>query len=109
VGQLFVSWHDADELAVIVDAAIEVLTTRSQDYFPQLNGLPAQVRILDDPRITPVPPPLVDRFAPYIRLGLALLVGIGLAFLADYLDPTLRNREEVEALGLLVIASIPRR
>jgi len=43
-----------------------------------------------------------------LRLGLGLLAGIGLAFLAEYLDPTLRQREQVEALGLPIIASIPR-
>jgi len=36
------------------------------------------------------------------------LGGVALAFLAEYLDPTLRSRAEVETLGWPVIAEIPR-
>ncbi|NJL56224.1 lipopolysaccharide biosynthesis protein, partial [bacterium] len=32
----------------------------------------------------------------------------GLAFLVEYLDPTLRGRDELESLGLSVIGSVPR-
>lgn len=108
VGQIFLIWPDEGQLKVITQAAIDVLQTRSQNYFPQLGGAPAQVTILDEPRIVPAPPPITNRLAPLIRIGLGLVVGVGLAFLAEYLDPTLRRREEVEALGLTVIANIPR-
>lgn len=109
VGQVFVGWHNADELRVIAEAAIRVLQTRNQEAFPQLGGEPAQVTILEAPQVSAAPPPLTDRFAPLIRVALGLLAGIGLAFLAYYLDPTLRQRDDVESLGLPVLASIPRR
>jgi capsular polysaccharide biosynthesis protein len=109
VGQVFITWNDEAQLKVIAQAAIGVLETRTQAYFPQLGDQPAQVRMLDAPQIAPAPPPIVDRFAPFIRIGLALLAGMGLAFLAEYLDPTLRRREEVEALGLTIVATIPKR
>jgi capsular polysaccharide biosynthesis protein len=35
--------------------------------------------------------------------------GSALAFFAAYVDPTLRAREDVEALGLTVLGEIPRR
>jgi capsular polysaccharide biosynthesis protein len=108
VAQLFISWTDADQLETIAQSAIDVLQTRSSEYLPQLAGQPAAVRVLGTPQIAPAPPPLVDRFGPFLRIGLGLLAGIGLAFLAEYLDPTLRRREQVEALGLPIIASIPR-
>lgn len=108
IGQLTLSYPNETDLAVIVQAAIEVLTTRNQLYFPQVGSAPADVTILDTPVITAAPPPLANRFAPVIRLGVALLAGIGLALLAHYLDPTLRRREDVEALGLPVIATLPR-
>jgi capsular polysaccharide biosynthesis protein len=107
VGQVFFTWPDEQQLQLIAEAAIDVLQTRTQAYFPQLDGQPLQVTILDTPRITPVPVPLIDRFTPFVRIVLGLLAGIGLAFLAEYLDPTLRYRDEVEALGLRVIATIP--
>ncbi len=108
IGQVFLSWPDADQLAIIADAAFTVLTTRSQDYFPQLGGAPAQVELLDEPQIAPAPLPITDRFEPILRLGLAVLAGLGLAFLVEYLDPTLRSREELEALGVRVFATLPR-
>jgi capsular polysaccharide biosynthesis protein len=44
-----------------------------------------------------------------LRLLLAVGVGAGLAFLAHYLDPTVRERPDVEAAGVPVLASIPKR
>lgn len=108
VGQLFLSHPDADQLTDMADAAIEVLKTRNRDYFPQVGSAPAAVTLLDTPLVIPAPPPLTNRFAPVIRIGLGLLAGLGLAFLAHYFDPTLRYREEVEALGLSVIGTLPR-
>lgn len=100
---------DAVQLETIVTTAIEVMQTRSAEYFGQLGGEPAQVTILDRSTVVPAAPPLTDRFAPFVRIGLGLLAGIGLAFLAHYLDPIVRRREEIETLGLPVIATIPKR
>ncbi len=47
----------------------------------------------------------------YLTLGflLATLVSLGLAFIVDYMDPSFRTPDEVEAyLGVPVIASFPR-
>lgn len=109
VGQLFLSYPDADGLRVAVDAAVQVLKTRTIDYFPQVGSAPAAVTIFGQPSVVPAPPPLTDRFGPVIRVALGLLAGVGLAFLAHYLDPTLRRREDVEALGLPVLAVLPRK
>lgn len=105
-----ISFYHPDEAALnaIVAAAVEVLQTRSNAYFAQLGGQPATVTILDRSPAVPAPPPLVDRYSPFLRVGLGLLAGIGLALLAHYLDPVVRRREEVESLGLPVIASIPK-
>jgi capsular polysaccharide biosynthesis protein len=44
-----------------------------------------------------------------LRTLIGLLVGVGAAFLVDYLDTSLRTRQEVEALlGLPVMGEIPR-
>jgi capsular polysaccharide biosynthesis protein len=108
VGQLTLSYPDKDSLYAIIDVAQSVLTTRAQDYFPQLNGQPALVRFLDVPVVVAAPPPITNRLAPVVKMLLGLLAGIGLAFLWEYLDPTLRRREQVEALGLPVVSSLPR-
>jgi capsular polysaccharide biosynthesis protein len=105
-----ISFYHPEEEALnsIVAAAVDVLQTRSNAYFAQLGGAPAAVTILDQSPAVPAPPPLVDRYAPFLRVGLGLLAGIGLALLAHYLDPVVRQREELESLGLPVIASIPK-
>ncbi|MEQ8673077.1 MAG: hypothetical protein RLP44_16855 [Aggregatilineales bacterium] len=108
IGQVFLSYPVENDLAVVVNSAIEVLQTRNQDYFPQLGGVSATVVVLDAPVITAAPPPLTDRFGAIIRLGVALFAGVGLAFLVEYLDPTLRTKDDLEALGIPVITSIPR-
>jgi capsular polysaccharide biosynthesis protein len=44
-----------------------------------------------------------------LRTVIGLLVGIGLAFLIDYVDPSVRSREEAEALlHMPVLGEIPR-
>ncbi len=108
VGIIYMSHPDADALALLADAAITVLQDRSSRYFPQLGGEPAQVTLLDMPEITSAPPPLTNRFAPFIRIGVALFAGLMLALLAEYLDPRLRTSDELERAGLKVLASIPR-
>lgn len=99
---------DSSQLETIVAAAIEVLRTRNHIYFAQLGGEPAEVTILSQTGVVAAPPPLTDRFGPFLRIGLGLLAGIGLALLAHYLDPVIRQREEIEAIGLPVIAVLPR-
>jgi len=43
-----------------------------------------------------------------IRLGLGLAVGVALAFLAHYVDPFVRNKQDIEALGVKVLGEIPK-
>jgi capsular polysaccharide biosynthesis protein len=109
IGQIFISWSDEAQLAVIANAVIEVLSERNQAYFPQLGGVSAQVRLLDEPVITPAPPPLADRYAPLVRMAFAVIIGVGIAFAVEYLDPRLHRREDLESMGFKVIATIPRK
>jgi hypothetical protein len=77
VGQLELRHPDADQLALIAAAALDVLQTRNQVYFPQVGSAPAAVTLLDEPVIVPMPPSLPNRFAPLIRISLGLFVGMG--------------------------------
>jgi capsular polysaccharide biosynthesis protein len=108
VGVVSIGWGSATELAQVAQAAIWVLQNRNAAYFAQLGGTPATVTLLDEPRIDPAPPPLVDRFGPVIRIALGFAAGVGLALLAHAFDPVVRRRDEVEALGVPVIVTIPR-
>jgi capsular polysaccharide biosynthesis protein len=63
---------------------------------------------LDDIRVQSLAPPLTQRFSPLVRIAIALAAGVGLAALAEYLDRSVRTQADVEALGLPVLAQIPR-
>lgn len=108
IGVLTISYPDGDVLATITQAAITVLESRAQDYFPQLGAQPARVTILDTPQVVAAPPPIANRLGPVIRIGVGLFFGVMLAFLVEYLDPTLRRPEQVEQLGLTIVAAIPK-
>ena len=44
------------------------------------------------------------------RLAKSLFgAGLILAFLVDYLDPTVRERKELEAMGLPIMGEIPKK
>jgi capsular polysaccharide biosynthesis protein len=92
----------------IADAIQTVITEKGREYVAQLGQAEAQVRLIDGPRV--VPPTVGARSL--LELGarafLALLVGVGLAFLLHAVDPYFRERSEVEeTLGLPVLAAIP--
>jgi len=104
---LYVRWDDAGQIRPIAEAAIQVLRERNAEYFPQFAVSPARVVPLDTLEVAEVPPPLTARIAPLLRVALGLAAGVGLAALAEYLDRSLRTRQDVEALGLEVLAEIP--
>ena len=43
-----------------------------------------------------------------IGVSAGLVVGVALAFIAHYFDPFVRGRDELEAMGWIVIAEIPK-
>ncbi len=108
IGQVFINWGNDAELLILADAVINVMQTQNAEAFPQLGGELAQVVILDDPQVAPVPAALPSRLRPLIQLALGVIVGLGLAFLVEYLDPTLYEQSDLERLGLDVIVNVPR-
>ena len=108
VGAIYFSHGNSEALRTIVDAAMLVLTTRSQEYFPQLGGDSAQVTILDQASVTAAGTPLTNRLSPLIRLGIAVLIGLALAFFAEYVDQTIYHQDDLRRLGLPLLGSIPR-
>ncbi len=108
VGVIYLSYPEQEPLESIANTVMLVLASRNQEYFPQLGGESAQVTILDEPKIAPAPPPLTNRFAPLIRIAIALIVGLALAFAAEYLDQTIHYQDELDKLGLPTLARIPK-
>ena len=107
---IYITWPDGTQIVAVADAITAELTGNGVAYFPQLESVEPAGRALDTP--TPVPLPLGLRtqlMGPVIKIGLALVIGVALALLWHYLDPTVREAAELEALGLGVLAEIPRR
>lgn len=105
---LYVGWDNTDEIQVIAQAAVTVLQTRNQIYFPQFAAVPVEVVPLDEIEVTEVAPPITTRIEPLLRIVIGLVAGVGLAVLAEYLDRAVRTRADVESAGLAVLAEIPR-
>lgn len=103
---VYMTWDDETEIEAIAHAAVKVLQTRNQIYFPQFAASPAEVIAWDDVRVNTVTPPITTRLNPFVRLAFALAAGIGLAAVFEYFDDTLRTSDDVQALGLNLIGKI---
>jgi capsular polysaccharide biosynthesis protein len=102
-----ITWPDEAQLRAIAEAAKQTLEEDNAKYFRQLGSEGAAVYVIDSPHVVSVGVSLKDRLEIPIRVALALLAGVGLAFLLHYVDDTIRDPEELEALGLNVVAKIP--
>ncbi len=103
-----ITWLDDEQLARIADTAIVVLEQDAGELVGPLGESRPVLRLIAQPAISPIGQSLKDKLDIPIRLGLALVAGVAGAFLLDYLDTAIRDRAEVEALGLDVLAEIPR-
>jgi len=102
-----ITWSDPDQLGAIANAAVSALENENAKYFSQLGTEGATVYVIDPPTIVPIGAGLRERLDLPIRLFLALLAGVALTFLLDYLDQSVRDREDLESLGLAVLGQIP--
>jgi capsular polysaccharide biosynthesis protein len=102
-----ITWGDQAQLKDIADAAAKVLQEHSADFLGQLGTTDADIRLIDPPVVIPAGRSLKEKLDLPIRLFLALVAGVALTFLLDYLDDTVRDRAEVEAMGLAVLGEIP--
>ncbi len=103
-----ITWGNPEELRAIANAVITAVQEDGPRFFPEAFGYGVTAILVDGPHIGPVVPGLRARLDAPIRLILALLVGIGLVLLWHYVDDTLYDTDDVTALGLTVIAEIPR-
>ena len=106
---LSINYGDAQILDRIMMAAATVVIEENQQGLPQLGGETAELVQLDQPIVNAIPPGLSKQLDLPFRLGLALAAGFGLAFLVEYLDPTIRDRKDVDKIGLSVVGEIPRK
>ena len=99
---------DATQLEQMLGGVIAVLTEDNAGALPQLGGENALLTQLDEPVVNPIGAGIRGQLDLPLRVALALAAGLGLALLAHYLDPTVRDREEVARAGLPIIGAIPK-
>ena len=104
----------ADELAQVMQAISQTMQSDLPAFYRGLldreaDAAPIAVILVDGPHIGAIGPSLRDKLDLPLRLALALLTGLALCFFLDYLDTSVRDRADLEALGLTVIGEIPRR
>jgi capsular polysaccharide biosynthesis protein len=105
---LTITWHNAAQAQKIADAAVTNLGENNAKYFAQLGAAGASVAVIDKPVAYLVGASLREQLDIPIRVLLALLAGIALAFILDYLDTSVRDARDAEELGLRVVGEIPK-
>ena len=108
---LTVSLTGADPLMVeqMMDGVIAVITEQNAAALPQLGGENAELVLLDEPVVNPIPAGVRSQLDLPLRIALALAAGFGLALLAEYLDPTVRDRRDIEDIGIELLGAIPKK
>lgn len=107
--QLNITWPDAAQLQDIARAAVRAIETDSETYLSPLGAFGALITVIDGPT-APVAagPSLTQKLDLPVRLILALIAGVGLVFLLHYLDTSVRDAAELEALNVAVLGEIPK-
>lgn len=105
---LNVEANNRDQATWIAQAAVEMVRKRGLEYWNRQDSAQLNVSVLDAPesssRVGGTVGLAVDLG---IRTLLALLLALGIAFLRHYLDTSVRRQDDVEALGLPVVGTIP--
>ncbi len=104
-----VNWGDESQIKSIADAIAATLTESSADFFGQFSAEEADIRLIDPPSIAVVGRSTREQLDLALRLFLGLAAGIGLAFAMHYLDDSVQDRRDLEAIGLAVLGEVPRR
>lgn len=91
----------------LAQAAAEEITQNGQTYYKAINSQDLAVAVPDPAHSEGLSGRLLDYLFIAARIVSGLIVGIGLAFLLNYLDDRIRSSEDAELLGFRVLGSIP--
>lgn len=107
---IYLTWPDPEQITIIAQAISAELTQNGAMYFPQIKGVGIAAQRVDPATPIALPPSLrAQLLGPGLRIAFALAVGLGLIALAHYFDPMVRERTELERLGVQVLAAIPKQ
>lgn len=92
----------------IAEGFERVLNTKLGEYFAFLQVSNGYVRIINRPKVSRTSTLALTLTEIALRTAAGLFVAVGLAFLLDYLDDRLRDRNRIETvLGMPVLGEIP--
>jgi capsular polysaccharide biosynthesis protein len=100
---------DPKALEAMMAAVTVVVQEQNADALPQLGGETAVVVPLSEPVINQISPGIRSQLDLPVRILVALIAGVGLALLVEYLDPTIRESHELKAIGLEILGEIPKK
>ena len=106
---IYVTWHNQEQAVALAEAISEALIATGPVFYPQMSELGPVARLIDTPIAYPLPPTLRAQITgPAIRLFLAVGIGFSLILVAYLLDPSIREPEDLIAINIPYIGSIPR-
>jgi capsular polysaccharide biosynthesis protein len=109
VAIIYLTWHDADELATIAPIIGQTLIDVGGEFYPQMQRIGPVARIVDMPAPQPIAPSIRNQILqPGLRLVLASALGIGMALLVHYVDPFVRTEEDIKSHNITILTQIPR-
>ena len=103
-----VSAATAQQALDIANAIAATLRDSAATFLPQISAENAAISVIDPPVLVPVGPGLRDRLELPLRVLLALVAALGIVFLLDYLDDSVRDASDVAGMGMTVLAEIPK-
>jgi capsular polysaccharide biosynthesis protein len=103
-----VSWGDPSQIGAIAQAVADTVTEGSAEFFSQFSAEEADIRLIDPPVVAQVGRSAREQLDLPLRIALALAAGVGLAFILHYLDDYVRERTDLEKMGLVVLGEVPR-
>ncbi len=98
---------DPSQLERIALAVAEILPTEIERHFAQVGAGTVYASVIDPPAVYAIGASLRQKLDLPLRLMLAILAGVVLAFVLDYLDDTVRDARELETAGLCTLGEIP--
>src|SRR5512143_2861925 len=86
-----VIWGNPEQAGQVAEAAVRSLTLNDKKYFAQLGSSAASLTVIDRPVVGRVGASLREQLDIPIRVLIALLAALALAFIMDYLDASVRD------------------
>jgi capsular polysaccharide biosynthesis protein len=96
-----------DRAVALAKGAADEIVQNGQTYYKALNSQDLAVAIPDPAHGEGISGRLLDYLFIAARIVTGLVVGIGLAFLLNYLDDRINSADDAELLGLRVVGAIP--